>query len=168
MQVADAVQYMHSEDIIHGDLKAVCTSTFLCFLSLTLMSKNNILISARGVAQVSDFGLSRYDIFPGDGPSSYRGNFRWRAPELLSGNSSRSLASDIYSLARVMLEVCISFTLSPHTTELMSDHLRLSRMNCLLHISRRQKSCRGLKSLNLTNHRMKMQLRAASLMKCGT
>ncbi|KDQ15058.1 hypothetical protein BOTBODRAFT_32053 [Botryobasidium botryosum FD-172 SS1] len=100
VEVAQGLEYMHTLDmpIIHGDLKG-----------------DNVLVSEAGVAYLSDFGLSRPLVYghfaPASGdtePSSQRAtgwNVRYMAPEVILGDAPKSLASDIYSLGRVMEEL---------------------------------------------------------------
>ncbi|KDQ16937.1 hypothetical protein BOTBODRAFT_89281, partial [Botryobasidium botryosum FD-172 SS1] len=107
LQAAQGLEYMHtrSPPIIHGDLKG-----------------DNILVSDDGIAYLSDFGLSRplADVKPGEifgsagsllasgasaGGMTTGGNFRYLSPELLLGEGSKSLASDVYSFGRVILEI---------------------------------------------------------------
>ncbi|KDQ17864.1 hypothetical protein BOTBODRAFT_643864 [Botryobasidium botryosum FD-172 SS1] len=104
VQIAQGLEYMHTRDppIIHGDLKA-----------------NNILVSDDGFACLSDFGLSRTYVEPSSRATlaaadqqaqapitmAYHANFRWGAPEVLLDDMCRTLASDIYSLGRLGVEV---------------------------------------------------------------
>ncbi|KAG1872879.1 kinase-like domain-containing protein [Suillus tomentosus] len=105
--VASAIEYLHSENIVHGDLTG-----------------NNILIDENGKAFVADHGLL---IFCAElhGTSYIRSNVRWAAPENFQvpeddeSISSPQLASDIYSFACIMLQV---FTGKVPYSEFRSDH----------------------------------------------
>ncbi|KDQ16145.1 hypothetical protein BOTBODRAFT_623512, partial [Botryobasidium botryosum FD-172 SS1] len=108
VQITQGLEYMHTRDppIIHGDLKA-----------------NNILVSDKGSACLSDFGLSRVHVectstatlatsslsAPAPAPApitrTYDANFRWGAPEVLLGEMRRTPASDIFSLGRLKVEL---------------------------------------------------------------
>ncbi|KLO08886.1 kinase-like protein [Schizopora paradoxa] len=95
-QVARGIIYLHSIDIIHGDLKCA-----------------NVLVSDTGIAQLTDFGLSSI----GDGVAHFggslsnsAGNPRWLAPELLfpslygsSGNFTQE--TDVYAFGMTALEL---------------------------------------------------------------
>lgn len=91
-----AVSYLHSKDVVHGDITG-----------------SNILIDRRGEPLLADFGLSFLDVeLTGNSyfTSCKPGNVRWAAPELLilqgDGSPYRACArSDIYSVGCVMLQV---------------------------------------------------------------
>ncbi|KLO18998.1 kinase-like protein [Schizopora paradoxa] len=95
-QVAHGLIYLHSIDIIHGDLKCA-----------------NVLISEDGTAQLADFGLSSVGDSVaqlGGSVSNSAGNPRWLAPELLfpdhfgsSGKSTRE--TDVYAFGMTALEL---------------------------------------------------------------
>ncbi|KAG1854854.1 kinase-like domain-containing protein [Suillus subalutaceus] len=105
--VASALQYLHSKNIVHGDL-----------------TSNNILIDENGNAFVADHGIL---IFCAElhGTSYIRSNVRWAAPENFQvpeddeSISSPQLASDIYSFGCIMLQV---FTGKVPYSEFRSDH----------------------------------------------
>ncbi|KAG1798754.1 kinase-like domain-containing protein [Suillus variegatus] len=105
--VASALQYLHSENIVHGDLTG-----------------NNILINETGDAFVADHGIL---IFCAElhGTSYIRSNVRWAAPENFQvpedeeSISLPQLASDIYSFGCIMLQV---FTGKVPYSEFRSDH----------------------------------------------
>ncbi|KLO09040.1 kinase-like protein, partial [Schizopora paradoxa] len=95
-QAGNGLLYLHSVEIIHGDLK--CT---------------NIMVDNEGNPQLSDFGLSTVEPIQTIVASSMSlsgGNPRWSAPELIfpdlfrgSGKSTR--ASDVYSFGMTALEL---------------------------------------------------------------
>ncbi|KAF7368647.1 Kinase-like protein [Mycena venus] len=92
-EIAKGLQYLHSQDIAHGDLRAA-----------------NILIDDDDHVRLADFGLTRFS--HAENASTNRGgSTRWMAPELLHPAScglddfERTPASDIYSFACVMLEL---------------------------------------------------------------
>ncbi|KAK9807836.1 hypothetical protein WJX72_010653 [[Myrmecia] bisecta] len=105
-EVASAMQYIHSQDIVHGDL--TCTNVLLA---------TNLGTDARPfAAKISDFGLSR--TLQGDipvQPASF-GTVTHMPPELLKdGRLSR--AADVYSFGvmmwtiytgRALAEQCLS------------------------------------------------------------
>jgi serine/threonine protein kinase len=78
---------------VHGDIKAV-----------------NILVNAKGVPGLADFGLSRMledTSLWATTASTAPGSLRWMAPELLHGHESTvTTASDVYAYAMT----CLVFT----------------------------------------------------------
>ncbi|KAF6759146.1 kinase-like domain-containing protein [Ephemerocybe angulata] len=101
IHVCDGLLYLHSQGIVHGDLKGA-----------------NILVTSSGRACVADFGLSvviEGEIAPeigvpslATGYSSFGGTARWQAPELLDPNiedAAPTELSDLYSLGCVMYEI---------------------------------------------------------------
>ncbi|KAJ7108186.1 kinase-like domain-containing protein [Mycena epipterygia] len=100
LQIAQGLDYLHSRNIVHGDLRGT-----------------NILISDKGSACLSDFGLattisdtnSTTDLLTSS--SNHAGSIRWFAPELISPTAfgcagfARTRATDVYAYACVCLEV---------------------------------------------------------------
>ncbi|KAF5353275.1 hypothetical protein D9756_008130 [Leucocoprinus leucothites] len=95
--VAKGLDYLHSENIIHGDLKGA-----------------NVLVSDAGVACITDFGLSTiltgnaFAYTPDTGPLAF--SFRWLAPELLAISNSNQWPtkfSDVWSFGSVCYELPI-------------------------------------------------------------
>jgi serine/threonine protein kinase len=85
------LQYLHERGVIHADLKC-----------------DNILVAMDGKAKLSDFGLSliakRSQTRQRQDSDTLRlGAIRWKAPEVLTGNSP-STASDIYGMAMCLIE----------------------------------------------------------------
>ncbi|OWY99328.1 Serine/threonine protein kinase [Phytophthora megakarya] len=79
-ETALGVQYLHSREIIHGDLKC-----------------NNIVVGGDNKAKVTDFGLSSANFVTGA--------WHWVAPECLErGPSELSYASDIYAFGMCIVE----------------------------------------------------------------
>ncbi|KAJ8521240.1 hypothetical protein ONZ45_g2042 [Pleurotus djamor] len=85
--ISQGLAYLHSLDVIHGDLRGV-----------------NILVDERGKPRIADFGLAVLADMS-TSSSSYPGSARWTAPELLYPASQgltkfrRSWASDVFSFA---------------------------------------------------------------------
>jgi len=87
-QVADAVRFIHSRQIIHGDIKT--ENIFLLRSSLQ-----------RRLIKLLDFGLARADLGRTDGID---GTPEYLAPERIAGQPA-SQASDIYALGIVFFEL---------------------------------------------------------------
>ena len=105
--VAKGLCYLHSCNIIHGDLKGVC-GYFKChFATVLTPCELNILVNDFGHALITDFGLAavarNLDSVPSAPPQ--RGHTkRWAAPEILH-NGANSKEADIFAFAMVMIEV---------------------------------------------------------------
>ena len=87
-QVADAVRFIHSRTILHGDLK----------------TENIFIVRTSGqrrMIKVLDFGLARPDLDRADGID---GTPEYLAPERIDGQPA-SPASDIYALGIVFFEL---------------------------------------------------------------
>lgn len=82
--IAQGVRFLHaaSPTVIHGDIKA-----------------QNILVDSKFRAKVADFGLSQKKQVGATGTPL------WMAPELLTGESENSTASDVYSFGIILHEV---------------------------------------------------------------
>ncbi|KAL0067731.1 Rho guanine nucleotide exchange factor [Marasmius tenuissimus] len=86
--VASGLAYLHSLNIIHGDLKGV-----------------NVLMTPDERACITDFGLSRvadtHSLYLSSSTMGQGGTTRWSAPELLQSNppSSVTMKSDTYAYA---------------------------------------------------------------------
>lgn len=121
MDIVRGLHYLHSQGVVHGDLKGVCElhayhTPFIT--SLTEHAQPNILIDDNNNAVLCDFGLAS---ITADAESAHAstvnsaGSIRWMAPERLSifdGSSEPSpnafrvtKESDMYSLSMVVIEV---------------------------------------------------------------
>ncbi|KAG6813814.1 hypothetical protein H0H92_006758, partial [Tricholoma furcatifolium] len=98
IDVANGLQYLHENKIIHGDLKGP-----------------NVLVDDSGRARLADFGLSAMSdpqILRWTSTSSLGskgGSVRWQAPELFNFESNTQVKnteeSDVYALACVCFEI---------------------------------------------------------------
>ncbi|CAE6438560.1 unnamed protein product [Rhizoctonia solani] len=89
-QICDGIIYLHSLDIVHGDLKG-----------------ENVLISDDGDALLADFGsadLSNRTISFTQFLDQCGWTMRWGAPELLKEIIPRSKEADVYALGMTILE----------------------------------------------------------------
>ena len=96
---------MHSNSIVHGDLKGVRHDLFMNYnCNEVTNSQGNILVSDEGFPQICDFGLSKIAGVTTESKSGVRGTFNWMAPELLLGDS-KTQASDVYAFGMLVVEV---------------------------------------------------------------
>lgn len=94
-QVLEGLKYLHSNGILHRDLKA-----------------DNLLLEIDGTCKISDFGISKrsQDIYSNDAEMSMQGTIFWMAPEVIHSmvedkKQGYSAKIDIWSLGCVMLEM---------------------------------------------------------------
>jgi len=88
IQVAQALQYSHSRNILHRDIKP-----------------GNLLVDCRGSVWVTDFGLAvETDEMLESTAPNLAGTLRYLAPEQLDGVVDRR--SDIYALGVTLYELC--------------------------------------------------------------
>lgn len=89
--IADALDYIHRQGIIHRDIKA-----------------SNVLLDADGRAYLSDFGIARTE-----GPESSQmtntgnvlGTVDYMAPELFDGDHKANVSTDLYALGVLLYEM---------------------------------------------------------------
>ncbi|XP_072992046.1 uncharacterized protein [Typha latifolia] len=92
MDAAIGMEYLHSKDVIHFDLK--CDNLLV-----------NLKDQSRPICKVADFGLSRMKLTTMVS-GGMRGTLPWMAPELLTINKSKvSEKVDVYSFGIVMWEI---------------------------------------------------------------
>ncbi|KIM42498.1 hypothetical protein M413DRAFT_444900, partial [Hebeloma cylindrosporum] len=87
IEVASGLEYLHSKNLVHGDIRAA-----------------NILISANGVAHLTNYGMSKIRQEHGQDISTPLDNIRWCAPELVRESSS-STQSDVWSYGMTCLQL---------------------------------------------------------------
>ena len=106
LDVAEGLAYLHAKHVIHGDMKGVSISSGSCSTVLRSFYQFNILISGRGHARLTDFGLSSVVRGFNSDPVSELQGFtpRWAAPEIVMGNDCTQEA-DIYAFGMVVIEV---------------------------------------------------------------
>ncbi|CUM66543.1 uncharacterized protein PRCAT00004212001 [Priceomyces carsonii] len=94
-QVLSGLEYLHSNGILHRDLKA-----------------DNLLLEVDGTCKISDFGISKksQDIYANNAEMSMQGTVFWMAPEVIDSivedkKQGYSAKIDIWSLGCVVLEM---------------------------------------------------------------
>ncbi|KIO27224.1 hypothetical protein M407DRAFT_73464 [Tulasnella calospora MUT 4182] len=86
-ETSDAVDYLHRENVVHGDIKA-----------------SNLLISDNGHVLLCDFGLAKPTHAQTSTALKGAGTLRWQSPELWN-NEPRSFGSDVYAFAMTIVEM---------------------------------------------------------------
>lgn len=73
---------------------------------MTQSRTHGVQVCGDGVAKLTDFGLSSLivDLSPVVNAEGI-GAIRWKAPEILSGESNGSFASDVYSFGMTIIEI---------------------------------------------------------------
>jgi serine/threonine protein kinase len=104
--VAKGLYYLHSCNVVHGDLKGVRGSDSR-FVTVFTPHQLNVLVDNSGHARIADFGLAtvtqNLDSIRSTQPQ--RGHTtRWAAPEILD-EGPHSKEADIFAFAMVMIEV---------------------------------------------------------------
>lgn len=124
--ITKGVHYLHSKEVIHGDLKSVgfnVNPTFCrSFLIDILIKKANVLLSPNHTPLLTDFGISQLLIANAtqDNPTNMPGTVRWMAPELIDASqiyeSQESKKKvDIWALGMVYLVSFILFRKTDRT-----------------------------------------------------
>ena len=83
-EMCSGVDYMHTNDIIHRDLKC-----------------ENVLLTKKNLVKIADFGFARV-IKPDDVSKTYCGSAAYAAPELLQGIPYKGPVADIWSLGVIL------------------------------------------------------------------
>jgi len=105
--VAQGLCYLHSCNVIHGDLKGVCSRSISRLTATLTPGQPNILVDDSGNARIVDFGLTTVtqNLDSQQSTSCHQGHTpRWTAPEVLSGGVHTKEA-DTFAFAMVMTEV---------------------------------------------------------------
>ena len=106
--IAEGLGYLHSCNVIHGDLKGVRTGVRFLALTLMVTTQANILVDAAGNARIVDFGLATVarDSKSLTSTTDEQGiTARYTAPEILKGLGCHSKESDVFAFGMVITEV---------------------------------------------------------------
>ena len=106
--IAEGLNYLHSCNVIHGDLKGVCDYSKSHFTAILTPSKSSVLVDTSGHARITDFGLAMVDqnLDSIRNALDERGHSaRWIAPEILDDRGTYSKEADVFSFAMVTVEV---------------------------------------------------------------
>ncbi|KAH7335023.1 kinase-like domain-containing protein [Rhizoctonia solani] len=93
VQISDSISYLHSQGVVHGDIKGA-----------------NILVSHDYTPKLADFGNAWWSkgsqsLGFSTTTSNASMSVRWAAPELFSGNVPQGFETDVYALGMTILEV---------------------------------------------------------------
>ncbi|KAJ6558366.1 kinase-like domain-containing protein [Mycena capillaripes] len=126
LSLATGLAYVHSQNVVHGDLKG-----------------SNVLISNKGCAVLSDFGLSRTLERPTGyttSTCSAAGSLPWSSPELIrpwfqtqEARVKKTLASDVWAFACTVYELLTDTT--PYTSFKLSPQTFLEFAKTIQHIT---------------------------------
>lgn len=106
-QILNALEFLHSHDIIHRDVKP-----------------ENLLVSSEGLLKVCDFGFAR-TMQPNESAiyTDYVSTRWYRSPELLVGDANYTKSVDIWAVGCIYAEMFNSMPLFPGDSDI--DTLKL-------------------------------------------
>jgi serine/threonine protein kinase len=125
LEVAEGVRYMHSEGIVHGDLKGVSIFIYWISSSVHRFYQENILLDSDLHCQIVDFGLTRHSDATTTGDLAFSTGFV--APELFGkctecskydcdgrrpGHAvqrKKTMETDVYAFGCLYYSVSLSF-----------------------------------------------------------
>ncbi|KAG7086098.1 hypothetical protein E1B28_003613 [Marasmius oreades] len=89
-EIAKGMEYLHSNGVLHGDLKAA-----------------NVLVDDKIHCVISDFGQSemKSEAYRISGTPPPHGTLRWQAPELMSGVCQLTVEMDVYAFGITAIEI---------------------------------------------------------------
>ncbi|KAH7104572.1 hypothetical protein BKA62DRAFT_468969 [Auriculariales sp. MPI-PUGE-AT-0066] len=89
-EIALGLQYLHSKDVLHGDMKAA-----------------NVLVNGQSSCVITDFGQSdvRTEVWRLSQQAPPHRTLRWLAPEIMDGEGELTPAADVYAFAISCVEI---------------------------------------------------------------
>ncbi|KIO15298.1 hypothetical protein M407DRAFT_35165 [Tulasnella calospora MUT 4182] len=94
-EIADGMQYLHSKNVVHGDLR-----------------HDQVLVDEGGHAKIVDFGLAKVIEEGVDIKITtsirHKGRYEYMAPELLLQTPPRLKESDVYAFGLLILEIAVA------------------------------------------------------------
>ena len=104
MGISSGLAYLHSQQVIHADLKSVSPINSYITLPSTSSIQDNVLLSPTMRPLLTDFGISRQTIASmSTTTASSGGTLRWKAPELLNDAGKENEKSDVWALGMTIL-----------------------------------------------------------------
>jgi len=106
--VAEGLNYLHSCNVIHGDVKGVRGCSRFRFTATLTPTQSNVLVDATGHARITDIGLTVVTQNLGlarSASNEHEHSARWIAPEILDNRGTYSKEADVFSFAMVTIEV---------------------------------------------------------------
>jgi len=106
--VATGLHFLHSLNVVHGNLKGVRGCLKPRFVTILTRVKSNVLVDATIRARITDFGpaTAAQNLDSIRSASEDHGRAaQWTAPEILSEKGTFSKEADVFSFAMVMIEV---------------------------------------------------------------
>ena len=107
LDVAEGLNYLHTNHTVHGDLKGVSGFSGSSRAALTTLGQPNVLINRDGRALLADFGLAsivhRMNSTLATKSRGYA--VRWAAPEILKQAGKTTREADMFAFGMVVIEV---------------------------------------------------------------
>jgi len=104
--IANGLEYLHSNDVVHGNLGPVCGGSPVGIAIGLTCVQPNILVDDFGRVRITDFGLAMMSQYP-DSQQAFLDDqtVQWTAPEILDDSGTCSKGADVFSFAMVTVEV---------------------------------------------------------------
>ena len=99
--VGGGLCYLHSRNVIHGDLKGVRDYSRFRFITVFILGQSNVVVDADGRARIAGFRFAT--VIAGVDPEQTSFG-QWPAPEILKDGATNK-ETDIFNFAMVMIEV---------------------------------------------------------------
>jgi len=103
----DGLYYLHSRNIVHGDLMGVRGCSTPCFTTTLTRVQSKVLVDAAGYARIVDFDCSTITQGPDSTQSASDAighTAQWAAPKIAWGGGTYS-KEDVFPFAMDMIEV---------------------------------------------------------------